>query len=134
MEHGNETTKNYDRNNGKNFALPYIAAIVFTLIRTTQRLRQKWLTPLNIISACNKVTTYIAHEKEIKVKVSEFVNKMDLGHLKHYAGLAVGFDQQRNYEAARYYYLEAASLVDIAVDNSQVRPQVAYSKFHPIWS
>ena len=49
---------------------------------------------------------------------------MDLGHLQHFASLAVSFDQQRNYEAARYYYLEAGNLINIAITNNQVRPQV----------
>ncbi len=51
---------------------------------------------------------------------------MDSGQLQYYASLAVGFDQQRNFEAARYYYLEAANLIDTAVANSQVRPQVHF--------
>ena len=49
---------------------------------------------------------------------------MDLGHLQHFASLAVSFDQQRNYEAARYYYLEAGNLINIAITNNKVRPQV----------
>lgn len=52
---------------------------------------------------------------------------MDLNQLQHYAGMAVNFDQQRNFEAAKYFYRQASALIREAVDNQLVKQKVRQS-------
>ena len=49
---------------------------------------------------------------------------MDLSQLQHYASMAVSFDEAKNFEAAKYFYLQAAALINDAVANNLIRLQV----------
>jgi hypothetical protein len=67
----------------------------------------------------------------VQIKKFKFIEEnMDLGELQYYASLAVEFDHQKNYEAARYYYLQASALIDYAVTGNHVRLQVCLLSFH----
>ena len=55
---------------------------------------------------------------------------MDLNQLQHYAGMAVNFDQQRNYEAAKYFYRQASALIRDAVQNQLVPQKVWQESAH----
>jgi len=51
---------------------------------------------------------------------------MDLNQLQHYAAMAVNFDREKNVEAAKYFYRQAAALISEAVENKQILPQVLW--------
>ena len=46
--------------------------------------------------------------------------------IKHFAGLAVHFDRQGNYDAAAYYYMETSYLIDSETDQEDLK--IFYAK------